>query len=80
MFIKDSRDYGTRITNLEREIKSKSFEVKDLKEKLTFYQNQNNSGNNASEIENVKRDKNIAVGLVNTMQKDLANKVDKIKQ
>ncbi len=72
----ESSDYGVRITNLERELKTKSFEIRDLKEKLSFYQTQQNMGTGISgEVDQIKRDKSIAVGLVNTMQKDLTNKV-----
>ena len=64
---------------MEREIRSKSFEIKELKEKLLFYQSQQNLGTGQTgEIEQIKRDKSIAVGLVNTMQKDLSNKVNNI--
>lgn len=59
---------------MERELKIKSIEIRDLRDKLAFYKNQN-SQNSTSELEQVKRDKSIAVGLVNTMQKDLSNKV-----
>jgi hypothetical protein len=66
-----------RISNLERELRSKSFEIKDLKEKLSFYQTQQNYGTGqTAEIEQMKKDRSIAVGLVNTMQKDLTNKVN----
>lgn len=58
-------------TNIEQELKTKSIEIKELKEKISFLQNQVNTSN---EIEQVKRDKSIAVSLVNTMQKDLTNK------
>ena len=71
----ETDDYGMRITNLEREIRSKSFEIKDLKEKLSFYQANQNLGTGVNgELEQIRRDKSIACGLVNTMQKDLSNK------
>ncbi len=53
----------------------KTIEIKDLKEKISFYQCQQNMGSGQnSELEQVKRDKSIACGLVNTMQRDLSNK------
>lgn len=81
-------DFGIRIANLEREIRSKSYEIKDLKDKLSFYQGSSSSSqqqqqqqqnfttglNPTVEMEQMRRDKSIAVGLVNTMQKDLNNK------
>lgn len=65
---------SSRVVQLERELKIKSIEVRDLREKLAFHKNLS-SQNSTSELDQVKRDKSIAVGLVNTMQKDLSNKV-----
>ena len=73
------------MSQLERELKNKVLEIKDLKEKVSFYQSQQSFGQagtpfgssanvSNAEIDQIKRDKSIAVGLVNTMQKDLANK------
>ena len=63
------------MSQLERELKMKTIEIKDLKEKISFYQCQQNMGSGQnSELEQVKRDKSIACGLVNTMQRDLSNK------
>lgn len=56
---------------VEHELRSKSIEIRELKEKVSFLQSQITS---SSELEQVKRDKSIAVNLVNTMQKDLTNK------
>lgn len=68
-------EVSSRVSQLERELKMKTIEIKDLKEKVSFYQSQQNMGSGQnSELEQVKRDKSIACGLVNTMQKDLANK------
>ena len=83
-------ELSTRVSHLERELKNKVLEIKDLKEKVSFFQSQQTFGQGASpfssgaapatsavsnaEIDQIKRDKSIAVGLVNTMQKDLANK------
>jgi hypothetical protein len=61
------------VNQLEREVKIKTIEIKDLREKLAFYQSQQNAG---PEYEEIKRDKSVAVGLVNQMQKDLSNKVN----
>lgn len=68
----DENDYNIRVNKLEREIKSKTIEIKDLREKLAFFQNQQSA---SVEYEQIKRDKSVAVGLVNQMQKDLSNKV-----
>ncbi len=69
---RQSNDENLGGSNYEQEIRSKIAEIKELKEKITFLQSQVNTTN---EIEQVKRDKSIAVGLVNTMQKDLTTKV-----
>lgn len=65
---------SSRVVQLERELKIKSIEIRDLREKVAFYKNQSGQGS-TSELDQIKRDKSIAVGLVNTMQKDLSNKV-----
>lgn len=65
---------SSRVAQLERELRIKSIEIRDLREKVAFYKNQSGQ-NSTNELEQVKRDKSIAVGLVNTMQKDLSNKV-----
>jgi predicted RNase H-like nuclease (RuvC/YqgF family) len=76
----EDSDLSNRVSQLERELKNKTIENKELKDKVAFYQSQHSFGTAASsnvsntEFEQVKRDKSIAVGLVNTMQKDLANK------
>ena len=81
----EGNDINSRVSLLERELKNKTLEIKDLKEKVSFYQSQQNFGQGATpfssgvtvtnaELDQIKRDKSIAVGLVNTMQKDLANK------
>ena len=71
----ESVEVSSRVTQLERELKMKTLEIKDLKEKVGFYQSQQNMGSGQNgELEQVKRDKSIACGLVNTMQKDLSNK------
>jgi hypothetical protein len=68
-------DPKARINQLERELKSKVVEIKDLKERLAFYHNQQENRTDNPEMDKIKRDKSIAVSLVNTMQKDLSNKV-----
>jgi hypothetical protein len=68
-------DPKARINQLERELKTKVLEIKDLKERLAFYHNQQENRIDNPEMDKVKRDKSIAVSLVNTMQKDLSNKV-----
>ncbi|RNA12863.1 forkhead-associated domain-containing 1-like [Brachionus plicatilis] len=69
----DDNEVSSRVVQLERELKIKSIEIRDLREKVAFYKNQSGQGS-TSELDQIKRDKSIAVGLVNTMQKDLSNK------
>ena len=43
---------------------------------LSFFQSQHNFGSGQSaEVDQLKRDKSTAVGLVNSMQKDMSKKV-----
>lgn len=72
------------MTQLERELKIKSIEIRDLRDKLAFYQSQQTQQQQviqvqqphqpSFEIDQIKRDKSVAVGLVNQMQKDLSTK------
>ena len=61
---------------LAHELKLRTLEIKELREKLAHYQrqSQHSMSHTNAEVETIKRDKSIAVGLVNTMQKDLSNK------
>lgn len=71
---------------LEREIKAKSREIRELRDKLAFYQSQTHSQQASSaktsatltqlssELEQIKRDKTIAMGQVSKLQKDLSTK------
>lgn len=84
---------STRVNLLEREIKAKSREIRELRDKLAFYQSQTQAVQQqqqsresvsaktsatlsqlSSELEHIKRDKTIAMGQVNKLQKDLSTK------
>ncbi|CAF0756552.1 unnamed protein product [Brachionus calyciflorus] len=70
----EDTEVSSRVAQLERELKIKSIEIRDLREKVAFYKSQNGQNSVNNEFEQIKRDKSIAVGLVSTMQKDLASK------
>lgn len=70
-------DLHSKIFQLEKEMKLKNIEIKELTDKLNSIQISHSSSiipSASNEIEQLKRDKSVANGLVSTMQKDLSNK------
>lgn len=73
--IKDLKQKAGLSIRIEKELKDKEVEVRDLKHKIDGMKEQIASNSEQiKELEQAKKDKSAATGLVNTLKKELSNK------